>query len=77
MTGLIQGRNIHYVAFNDHHLAGMIIGVVNQAETAIDAVIFTNMVNSAGEKNFGMQFHQNVKYSEYPSPGTWHFIEQV
>jgi hypothetical protein len=80
MEGLIEGRIIHYVAYNGRHLAGMVIGLgahlVDEPAKA-DLVIFTNMSNVNGVKNFGMQFHQDVQYSETKEPGTWHWIEKA
>jgi hypothetical protein len=73
VEGLIEGRIVHYVAYNGRHLAAMIIGV-NPEETTADLVVFTNMPNVNGIKNFGMQFHQNVELGL--KPGTWHWIER-
>jgi hypothetical protein len=77
LPGLIEGSVIHYVAYNGRHLAGIIIG--HEPATSYsdaDLVIFTNMSNVNNIKNFGMQFHQDVKYSETPTSGTWHWIER-
>lgn len=76
MEGLIEGRCIHYVAYNSRHLAGMVIGVGTVAGD-VDLVVFTNMENVNGQKNFGVQFHQNVPHSDMKEPGTWHFIERA
>ncbi len=83
---LIEGQIIHYVAYNNRHLAGMIIGLeaitvegsaVQGRPALADLVVFTNMSNVNGIKNFGMQFHQDVEHSEEPRPGTWHYVERV
>lgn len=74
MPGLIEGRNVHYVAYNNRHLAAIVIGFEG---STIDIVLFTNMVNVNGVKNFGQQFQQDVSYSEIPHPGTWHWIEKA
>lgn len=74
IPGLAEGRIIHYVAYNGRHLAGMVIG--HEDHTA-DLVIFTNMSNVNGVKNFGMQFHQDIEYSELLKPGTWHWPEKA
>lgn len=71
MEGLIEGRIVHYVAYNYRHLMGAVIGVEDGGKA--DLVIFTNMKNAAGNKSFGMQFHQDVEYSAEPRPGTWHW----
>lgn len=71
---LIEGQIIHYVAYSGRHLAGMIIG---HEGNAADLVIFTNMSNVNGVKNFGMQFHQDIEYSELLKPGTWHWPEKA
>ena len=73
MEGLTEGRMVHYVAYNNRHLAGIIIGH-NDGINA-DLAIFTNMSNVNGVKNFGLQFHQDIAYSEAKEPGTWHWIE--
>jgi hypothetical protein len=78
LPGLIEGRIVHYVAYNMRHLAGMVIG--HDASTSYsqaDLVIFTNMSNVNGVKNFGMQFHSDIQYSEEPTPGTWHWPEKA
>lgn len=79
MEGLTTGRNVHYVAYNGAHLAAIVIGVHGDD---VDLAVFTALDNAAGVKNFGMQFHQNVKYSHRhvitdAQPGTWHWIERV
>ena len=102
MPGLTEGRMCHYVAYNQRHLAAIIIGW----QGGVDLAVFTNMENVngnkairqiawenvvkwlvlvrfhvlcriAGNKNFGVQFHECVAYSEEPVPGTWHWIEKV
>lgn len=74
MNELIEGRIVHYVAYNERHLAAIVIGV--DFPDVVDLAVFTNMKNFNGEKNFGMQFHQNVPYAETPKPGTWHWTER-
>jgi len=73
MEGLIEGRIVHYVAYNNRHLAAIVIGV-NQDK--VDLALFTNMANVNGIKSFGLQFHQDVPYSEDKTPGSWHWIER-
>lgn len=86
MEGLIEGRIVHYVAFNGRHLAAIVIGFTPDAikgewvtlpTNRVDLALFTNMSNTNGVKNFGLQFHQDIGYSEEPKPGTWHWIERV
>jgi hypothetical protein len=78
LPGLTEGCNVHYVAYNGRHLAGMVIGYdASKSYSQTDLVVFTNMSNVNGIKNFGIQFHQDVEYSEEPKPGTWHWIEKV
>jgi hypothetical protein len=72
LPGLIEGRCVHYVAYNGRHLAAIVIG---HDESKADLVVFTNMLNVNGMKNFGLQFHQDVEYSEQPTPGTYHWLE--
>lgn len=62
----------HYVAYNHQLLTAIIIG--RDGDTA-DLAVFTNLPNAAGKKNFGLQFHQDVKYSEEKEPGTWHHFD--
>lgn len=73
---------IQYVAYNGRYLTGLIIGYdPRTSEADVDIVIFTNMSNVNGVKNFGMQFHADVPYNnpdQVTSPvlGTWHWYEQ-
>ena len=76
MNGLIEGRIVHYTAYNNRNLAAMVIGVGDFEKGMVDLVVYTNMESVAGKKNFGVQFHQDVVYSEIPKPGTWHWIER-
>lgn len=71
---LIEGRIVHYVAFNNRHLAAIVIGC--EPDGTSDLTVFTNMKNVVGTQNFGIQFHQEVKHSEEKVPGTWHWIER-
>jgi hypothetical protein len=78
VEGLVEGRIVHYTAYNGRCLAGMIIGVSNDNEKA-DLVIFTNMPNTNRIKNFGIQFHQDIEHSGNIIPnkiGTWHWPER-
>lgn len=76
MDGVIEGRIVHYVAYNQRCLAGMIIG--HAPDGVCDLVVFTNLPNVNGVKNFGTQFHQDVAYDgEKNTPGSWHFPERV
>jgi hypothetical protein len=72
--------NCHYVAYNGRHLTALIIGDENsplyQDGEKADLAVFTNMSNVNGVKNFGLQFHQDVEYSEEPRPGTYHWVEK-
>ncbi len=78
LPGLIEGRLCHYVAYNFRHLAAIVIGHDGAVSySKADLVVFTNMSNVNGDKNFGMQFHQDVEFSEEPKPGTYHWIERA
>jgi hypothetical protein len=81
MEGLIEGRIVHYVAFNNRHLAAIVIGVSRVGfycpENKVDLALFTNMANVNGVKNFGLQFHQDIGYDENKIPGTWHWVEKT
>lgn len=80
VTEIIEGLPIHYVAYNQRHLAAWIIGHENASQEngyPVDIMMATNMTNAAGQKSFGIQFHQDVKYSRDPQPGTWHWPEFV
>lgn len=75
---LVEGSIVHYVAYNLRNLAALVVGFTPESDgvgPTVDLAVFTNMNNAAGQKNFGIQFHQNVKYSENPQPGTWHWIK--
>ena len=74
MDGLTEGRMAHYVAYNNRHLVSIVIGVNG---TKADLAVFTNMSNVNGVKNFGLQFHQDIEFSQEPKPGTWHWIEKA
>jgi len=75
MDGLTEGRIVHYVAYNNRHLAALVIGCT--ADGHADLAVFTNMSNVNGVKNFGLQFHQEVSSSESKEPGTWHWAEKA
>ena len=75
MEGLIEGRMVHYVAYNGRHLAAIVIGVGFADD--IDMALFTNMENTNKIKNYGLQFHQSVPHGDDNKPGTWHFIERT
>ncbi len=78
LPGLTEGRMCHYVAYNNRHLAAIVIGHDDaQSYSDADLVVFTNMSNVNGVKNFGTQFHQDVKHDENKAPGTWHWIEKA
>ena len=78
LPGLVEGRIIHYVAYNQRHLAGMVIGHdASQGYSQADLVIFTNVSNVKGVKNFGVQFQEDVEYSDSKEPGTWHWPEKA
>ncbi len=68
---------MHYVAYNNRHLAALVTGYSIDKDGQADLAVFTNMPNVNGEKSGGIQFHFNVPYSEQPTPGTWHWIEQA
>jgi hypothetical protein len=74
MDGVTAGRIVHYVAYNKRCLAAIVIGV-NEDQSA-DIVLFTNLENVNGDKNFGLQFHQEIHGSENKEPGTWHWPER-
>ncbi len=69
---LTEGRIVHYVAYNFRHLAAIVIGY---GGSKADLAVFTNMANVNGMKNFGLQFHQDIPYSEGKEAGTWHWID--
>jgi hypothetical protein len=69
---------IHYVAYNHKHLVGILLEITSQTDEGsyADLWMLGNMNNVAGKKNFSEQFHQDVKYSLDPIPGTWHWIKE-
>jgi hypothetical protein len=77
LPGLLEGRIVHYVAYNGRHLAAIVIGHDgSKSYSDADIALFTNMNNVNGSKSFGLQFHQDIPYSETKEPGTWHWIER-
>jgi hypothetical protein len=74
MDGLTEGRICHYVAYNNRHLAAIVIG---HEDIHANLAVFSDMKNVAGNVNFGLQFQQSVQYSEAKEPGTWHWIEKA
>jgi hypothetical protein len=66
----------HYVAYNGMHLLALILGK-NEQSDLVDLVLYTSLPNVTGQKNFGTQFHQNVRYSQTGEPGTWHYLEEA
>lgn len=66
----------HYVAYSGRNLLALVIGQDEEkGYRRADLAVFTNLKNAAGKKNFGLQFHQDVTYSEMKLPGTWHWLE--
>jgi hypothetical protein len=80
MEGIIEGRIVHYVAYNGRCLAGIIIGVNDKPShyKFVDLVVFTNMSNVNEVKNFGIQFHQDIIFDDLDKkPGTCHWPERT
>jgi hypothetical protein len=77
VEGLVEGRNVHYVAYNGRHLAAIVIGVNPEKEGQVNLSVFTDMRNVNGDVSGGIQFHFNVPYSEEPKSGHWHWIERA
>lgn len=79
MPGLIEGRIVHYVAYNDRHLAALVIG--GDFETGVvNLAVFSDMPNVRGGVNMGLQFQAGIPYQDVPDaymPGTWHWPERV
>lgn len=81
-TGLTEGRIVHYVAYNNRHLAAIVIGVGEEypedlgKNACVDLALFTNMPNVSGTKNYGLQFHSDISFDPKCRPGTWHWIER-
>lgn len=83
-SGIIEGRIVHYVAYNGRHLAAIITGhdgndsgELTPMTSTVDLVVFTNMRNVNGTQSGGVQSHFTVPYSEKLAPGTWHWPERV
>lgn len=77
MDGITEGRIVHYVAYNMRHLAAIITGYNPDKPGQVDLVVFTNMPNVNGVPSGGVQFHFQVPHNETPTPGHWHWPEQV
>ncbi len=74
---ITEGRNVHYVAYNNRHLASIITGSEEPETEVVDLAVFTNMRNVNGDKSGGVQFHWGIKHDEETkAPGTWHWIER-
>ena len=76
VTGLSEGRIVHYVAYNGRHLAAIITGIVAISGT-VNLVVFTDMRNVNGGQSGGVQFHFEVPHSKQAEPGYWHWPERV
>lgn len=76
MPGLAEGRIVHYVAYNDRHLAAVVIGG-DFASGAVNLAVFSDMPNVRGGVNFGLQFQASVPFDDANAPGSWHWPERV
>ena len=79
----IFGTRVHYVAYNGHCLAAIIIGETDPQqgqqvgdEKRLDLAVFTSLFNVNGVKNFGLQFHADVAHNTSYLPGTWHYLSE-
>jgi hypothetical protein len=64
-----QSDIVRYVAYNKQDLKAILIA---ELDGKADLAVLTNLPNAAGVKTLGLQFHQDVKYSDMNEPGTWH-----
>lgn len=79
MPLITVGRIVHYTAYNGACLAALVINIPDPEgrPALVDLAVFSAMNNAAGQKNFGLQFHQNVDISLMSAhPGTWHWPER-
>lgn len=77
MKGLTEGRIVHYVAYNQRHLAALVIGG-DFATGAVNLAVFSDMPNVRGGVNMGLQFQAAVPFDETDkAPGSWHWVEQA
>ncbi|OCZ54318.1 hypothetical protein [Dehalobacter sp. TeCB1] len=67
MTGLIEGRIVHYVRNNDH-VPAIVVKVENKEEGVVNLQLF--------EDYNGISYVLSAGYSEEPTEETWHWIEQ-
>lgn len=76
MQGLSEGRIVHYVAYNDRHLAALVIGG-DFAHGVVNLAVFSDMPNVRGGVNMGLQFQAAVPFDDAAAPGSWHWPEKV
>lgn len=76
MEGLTEGRIVHYVAYNQRHLAAIVIGG-DFASGSVNLAVFSDMPNVRGGINMGLQFQAAVPKADPDVPGTWHWPEKA
>ncbi|MDR3599379.1 MAG: hypothetical protein P4L49_02670 [Desulfosporosinus sp.] len=67
MTGLIEGKAVHYVNENGQHMAAIVVRVNNQDSGFVNLQVFEDLN--------GINYVGGVGYSADHSPGTWHWLE--
>lgn len=79
MDGLIEGRNIHFVAKavdggDSNHYTALVTRVIDKNAGLIDLTMFDNRESSEAFARYW-----SVPYSEHPSSegDSWHFIERA
>lgn len=65
MTGLTQGRIVHYVSSMTEHSPAMVTQVLGGKEYKVSLVVF-------GTASIAFV---RAAYSEKPALGTWHWVE--
>jgi hypothetical protein len=77
IPGLINGRVVHYVLDQDKHRTAHITAVVDANDGTVNLYVLFDGPNDGRSPLSCSEWLQNVEYSEFHIPGTWHFIEKA
>lgn len=77
LSGLTEGRMVHYVMPNGKHRPAVVVQVWNHDQGTSNLQVFTDGDNDGGWGEGGLYWATSITYSEEPNPGTWHWIERA
>lgn len=84
MTGLTEGRMVHYVLANGEHRPAIVVRVWRNLAAPCDGYVnlqvFTDGSNdhsAESDADPGIMWRTSVCYDEDKPPHTWHWIEQA